>query len=327
MLQTLRANAGTAALLSLALAVTALLSKEGLVKIHESRPGTAMATAAAILVVTAASHGETIRIDMTGLGYLFQELECVGICAAAYTACCVTQRYNEANTLQRRQLKLMGIVATLATAAFAVAVLGLHQCTYVYVYTAGIIMCTAASAACHVTRRYNEIDWQSREQFLGATTATALAAAALATATLSLHQHKSATGHKLTSLSVAVPRAASIYTVLRSLLIMSLPAITLEPAVMRHQQLNSSWEETCTIMASGRRIMAPGETTLRQIKKLAKAKHTPTGLRAACNEMRKAGADSHEAIMAQRQAHTDHWEAETRRAMAEAEKVRRTSPK
>lgn len=196
-----------------------------------------------------------------------------------------------------------------------------------YVYAACIIVCTATSAACYVTRRCNEIDKQSREQFTGAAIAAALAAAALATATLGLCQHESATGHQLAALSVAVPRTTNVYTILCSLVVVSLPSITLEPAPMHHHQLNSSWEETCTIMASGRRVMAPGETTLREIKKLAKAKHTPTDLRKACNEMKKAAANSHKAIMAQRQTQADHWRAETKKAMAEAEKIRQTSPK
>ena len=327
-LQTLKANALPAALLSLTLlAFTALLSQAGLVRIHESRPGTAMAAAAAILLTTASSHGETIRFDTTNLGYLFQEFgSCIIICTAAYTACYVAHRYNEIDELQRKQLTGVSIVTTFATATLAATALGLHQCAYVYVYASCIIMCTATSAACYITRRYNETDKQSREQFIGTTIAAALAAAALATATLGLYQHESATGQQLTALSVAVPRSTNVYTILCSLVVVSLPSVTLEPAGMDHQQLNSSWEETCTIMASGRRVLAPGEATLKNIKKLARAKHTPTDLRNACNEMKKAAAESHKAIMAHRQTQEDHWKAETKKAKAEAEKLRQTSP-
>lgn len=124
-LQTLRANTVPAALLSLGLlAFTALLSQAGLVRIHESRPCTAMATAAATLLTTASNHGEAIRIDITDLDYLFQEFECIVICAAAYTACYVAHRYNEIDELQRKQLIAMSIVATLATATLAATALG-----------------------------------------------------------------------------------------------------------------------------------------------------------------------------------------------------------
>jgi len=187
-----------------------------------------------------------------------------------------------------------------------------------------IAACAAAHAICHALRRLEQVEWRLREQSTAWAIASVLLAAALLVASIETHRQ---TGRQLTSISIAVPRAVDPYTAMVSLTIISLPSITLRPASMTRHQLNESWDESWSIIASGRRTMAPSETESRALRKLIRAKHTPDDLRKACREMQKAAEECYRAIQKKFEADAERYEAEMKPLIEKARLKQLANPK
>ena len=87
---------------------------------------------------------------------------------------------------------------------------------------------------------------------------------------------------------------------------------------MARHQLNESWDESWSIIASGRRTMALVEADSRAIRRLIKARHTPDDLRKACREMQQAADLSYKAIQERFDVEAERYEAEMRSLFVEA---------
>ena len=185
-----------------------------------------------------------------------------------------------------------------------------------------VAACAAAHAICHALRRLEQVEWRLREQSTAGAIASVLLAAALLVASIETHRQ---TGRQLTSIPIAVPRAVDPYTAMVSLTIISLPSITLRRASMTRHQLNESWDESWSIIASDRRTMAPSETGSRALRKLVRAKHTPDDLRKACREMQKAAEECYRAIQKRFEADAERYEAEMKPLIEEAAEAARKS--
>ena len=256
-------SVGPKAMAAMSLISAVVFAQAGYLRLLNPRPGSAALVTAAILLVTAPSHGNTITMTTAGM-------DC-----QLYMAVCV--------------------------AAFA-----------------------AAHALCHSLRQLELAEWRLREQTTARSIAYALLAITLLVASI---ETRPQLGSQLAQVSVAIPQAVDLYTAALSLTVISLPSVTLRPASAARHQLNESWDESWSIVASGRRTMAPSEAGSRALRKLVRAKHTPDDLRKACREMRQAADECYKAIQQKFEADTERYEAEMKTLMEEARRKQLANPK
>jgi hypothetical protein len=187
-----------------------------------------------------------------------------------------------------------------------------------------IAACAAAHTICHPLRRLEQVEGRLRKQSTAWTIASVLLAAALLVASIETQRQ---TGRQLTGISIAIPRAVDPYTAMMSLTIINLPSITLRPASMTRHQLSESLDESWSIIASGKRTLAPSETESKALHKLIRAKHTPADLRKACREMQKAAEECYKAIQEKFEADAERYEAEMKPLIEEARPKQLANPK